>query len=355
RGVFILGLLLVVVGGSFTLFAIRGPQLKSGGLFQPVSREGSLLLNNLLMTVAAAAVLLGTLYPLFLDAIGGGKVSVGAPFFNAVFIPLMVPALLVMVVGPLLSWKRGDLGRALKQLSVALLTTIGVLVANLLMLKDASILSVLGIALGTWLVAGTLVEIAVRIKLFRTDLGASLRRLMTLPRSAWGMSLAHMGLGIAVMGMIGSTVWSHEKIQVMKPGETVELEGYDYTFHGVRLVQGPNYTATVGAIEVTKGAQPYTVLYPESRIYPVKSMPTTEAAIETTFLADLYVALGNEDAETGGYVVRIYHKPLVLWLWLGSLMLVLGALVSLTDRRHRVGAPTKSKVSAGAAQPAPAE
>ena len=355
RGVFILGLLLLVVGGSFTLFAIRGPQLKAGGLFQPVSREGSLLLNNLLMTVAAAAVLLGTLYPLFLDAIGGGKVSVGAPFFNAVFIPLMIPALLVMVVGPLLSWKRGDLGRALKQLTIALVTTIVVMAVNLAMLQEATILSVLGIGLGTWLVMGTLAEIAVRIKLLRIPVGASLRRLTTIPRSAWGMSLAHMGLGIAVMGMVGSTVWSHEKIQVMKPGETVELKGYAYTFRGVRQAQGPNYTATVGAVEVTKGGQPYVVLYPENRIYPVKNMPTTEAAIETTFLADLYVALGNADENTGGYVVRIYHKPLVLWLWLGSLMLVLGSVVSLTDRRHRVGAPAKAKVSAGVTQPAAAE
>jgi len=355
RGVFILGLLLVVVGGSFTLFAIRGPQLKSGGLFQPVSREGSLLLNNLLMTVAAAAVLLGTLYPLFLDAVGGGKVSVGAPFFNSVFIPLMVPTILVMAIGPLLAWKRGDLGRALKQLVSALIAVIVVMAINLVLVEDASILSVLGIGLGAWLVSGTAVEIAVRIKLFKVGLGQSLRRLVNIPRSSWGMTLAHMGLGIAVFGMVGSTVWSHERIQVLTPGQSVELEGYTYTFQGVSEVPGPNYTATVGSIDVLKNGQPFMVMNPENRVYPVQGRPTTEAAIETTLAADLYVALGNVDAETGGYVVRIYHKPLVVWMWIGSLMLVLGSLVSLSDRRHRIGAPTKSKAGAGTAQPAAAE
>jgi len=343
RGVFILGLLLAVVGGSFTLFAIRAPQLKSGGLFQPVSREGSLLLNNLLMTVAAAAVLLGTLYPLFLDALGGGKVSVGPPFFNSVFIPLMVPAILVMAFGPLMAWKRGNLARAFKQLFVALGVVVIVVITNSFLVEQASFLSVLGSGMAAWLVVGTLTEVAVRIKLFQVSLGTSMRRLFTIPRSAWGMTLAHAGLGIAVAGMIGSTVWKQESIQVMQVGETVVLGGYEYTFQGVRESQGPNYVATVAMVEVTQNAEPFTTMFPENRNYPVKGMPTTEAAIHTTFLADLYVALGNVDKKSGGYVVRIYHNPLVLWLWLGSLMMVIASIISLTDRRHRIGAPTKSK------------
>jgi len=353
RGVFILGLLLVVVGGSFTLFAIRAPQLKAGGMFQPVSREGSLLLNNLLMTVATAAVLLGTLYPLFLDAIGGGKVSVGPPFFNAVFIPLMVPALVVMVFGPLMAWKRGNVARAFKQLFVALGAAALIVIANSFLMEDASILSILGSGLAAWLVVGTLTEIAVRIKLFRASPSESFRRLFSIPRSSWGMTLAHGGLGIAVAGMIGSTVWKQESIQVMNVGSSVSLSGYEYTFQGVHEAQGPNYVATVGTVEVTKNGKPYTILYPENRNYPVKGMPTTEAAIETTFWADLYVALGNQDS-SGGYVMRIYHNPLVLWLWMGSLLMVLGSIVSLTDRRHRIGAPTKSKsgVTPKAAVPA---
>jgi len=357
RGVFILGLLLAVVGGSFALFAVRGPQLKAGGLFQPVSREGSLLLNNLLMTVAAAAVLLGTLYPLFLDALGGDKVSVGPPFFNAVFIPLMVPAIVVMAFGPLLSWKRGDAGRAFKQLFVALIVSVITVVANWMVIDRASFLSVLGTGLSAWLVVGTLTEVAVRIRLFKTDLGNSLRRLVNIPRSSWGMTFAHAGLGIAIAGMIGSTVWKLESIQVMNIDQSVELAGYTYTLKGVRDVQGPNYTAQVGAVEVTENGEPYTMLYPENRVYPVQGRPTTEAAIETTFLADLYVALGNKEQNGDGYVMRIYHNPLVLWLWVGSLMLVLGSLISLSDRRHRVGAPekTKKRTPAQSAQPAPAE
>jgi len=357
RGVFILGLLLAVVGGSFALFAVRGPQLKAGGLFQPVSREGSLLLNNLLMTVAAAAVLLGTLYPLFLDALGGDKVSVGPPFFNAVFIPLMVPAIVVMAFGPLLSWKRGDAGRAFKQLFVALIVSVITVVANWMVIDRASFLSALGTGLSAWLVVGTLTEVAVRIRLFKTDLGSSLRRLVNIPRSSWGMTFAHAGLGIAIAGMIGSTVWKLESIQVMNVDQSVELAGYTYTLKGVRDVQGPNYTAQVGAIEVTEGGQHYTWLYPENRIYPVQGRPTTEAAIETTFLADLYVALGNKEQNGDGYVVRIFHNPLVLWLWVGALMLVLGSVISLSDRRHRVGAPekTKKRTPDQAAQPAAAE
>ena len=354
RGVFILGLLLAVVGGSFALFAVRGPELKAGGLFQPVSREGSLLLNNLLMTVATAAVLLGTLYPLFLDAIGGGKVSVGPPFFNAVFIPLMVPMVFVMAIGPLMAWKRGDAGRAIKQLFIAFAASVATVVVNWFAVANATVLSVLGTGLSAWLIVGTLTEVAVRIKLFRTDLGSSLRRLVNIPRSSWGMTCAHAGLGIAIAGMIGSTIWKQESIQVMGIDQSVTLAGYTYTLKGVRDVQGPNYIAQVGAIEVTENGAPYTMLYPENRIYPVQGRPTTEAAIQTTFWADLYVALGNKEQDGSGYVVRLYHNPLVLWLWIGSLLLVLGSVVSLTDRRHRIGAPEKSK-NRVAAEAAPAE
>lgn len=357
RGVFILGLLLAVVGGSFALFAVRGPQLKAGGLFQPVSREGSLLLNNLLMTVAAAAVLLGTLYPLFLDALGGGKVSVGPPFFNAVFIPLMVPMVIVMAMGPLMSWKRGDAGKALKQLFVAFVVSIITIVVNGFLFEGASLLSVMGTGLSAWLVVGTLTEVAVRIKLFKTDLGSSLRRLVNLPRSSWGMTLAHAGLGITIAGMIGSTVWKQESIQVMNVGESIELAGYTYTFRGVRDEKIDNYVAQIGALEVTRDGELFTVLFPENRIYPVQGRPTTEAAIETTFWADLYVALGNKEQNGTGFVTRIYHNPLVLWLWLGTGLMVLASIISLTDRRHRIGAPTKARrrIEDAIAEPAPAE
>ncbi|MBF0249901.1 MAG: heme lyase CcmF/NrfE family subunit [Alphaproteobacteria bacterium] len=349
RGVFILALLLIVVGGSFTLFAVRGPALKSGGLFQPVSREGSLLLNNLLMTVAAAAVLLGTLYPLFLDALGGGKVSVGPPFFNSVFIPLMAPMILVMAIGPLMAWKRGDAARALKQLFVALIASVVTVAVSWITIDNAGVLPVLGTGLGAWLMAGALTEIAVRVKLFKVPLGASLRRLGSIPRSAWGMTLAHFGLGMAIFGMIGSTMWKQESIQVMTIGQTVPLAGYEYTLAEVHKEQGANWTAEVGSVQVTRDGQPFVTLYPENRFYPVQGRPTTEAAIHTTLAADLYVALGNKDEAAGGYVVRLYHNPLVLWLWLGSALLVVGSIVSLSDRRHRIGAPAASRTRANAA------
>ncbi|MFC1673700.1 cytochrome c-type biogenesis CcmF C-terminal domain-containing protein [Pseudomonadota bacterium] len=218
-------------------------------------------------------------------------------------------------------------------------------------------MSLLGIAMAGWLVFGTLAEIAVRIRLFKVDFATSLRRLVNIPRAAWGMTFAHAGLGLAIAGMIGSTVWDQESIQVMRPGESVTLAGYEYVFHGVRQAPGPNYTATVGGFEVLKDGERYVLLYPENRVYPVQGRPTTEAAIETTLFADLYVALGNPDKDTGGFVTRIYHKPLVLWLWVGSLMLVIGSIISLSDRKHRIGAPTKSRAgkTSGKAAAAPAE
>jgi len=342
RGVFILVLLLVVVGGSFTLFALRGPELKAGGLFQPISREGSLLLNNLLMTVAAAVVLLGTLYPLFIDAISGEKISVGPPFFNAAFIPLMTPVVIVMAIGTLLAWKRGDVKEALKRLVFAGVVALVTFILLMALSDDGSTMAAFGLALSAWLIVGTLSEIFVRSKMFRVPLMTSLRRLYGLPRSQWGMSIAHAGLGIAIIGMVGSTVWKQEKIIVMHPGETVQVAGYDYTFIGARQLPGPNYIATRGKFIVKKDDKHITDLYPEDRSYPVRSMPTTEAAIYTMASADLYVALGNKEETGDGYVVRIYHNPLVVWIWIGILQLVLGATISLSDRRHRVGAPERA-------------
>ncbi len=346
RGVFILVLLLIVVGGSFTLFALRGPELKAGGLFQPVSREGSLLLNNLLMTVAAAVVLLGTLYPLFIDAISGDKISVGPPFFNAAFVPLMTPVIIVMAIGPLLAWKRGNLKEALRRLIFAGGVTLATFVLVMALSDDGSLMAAFGLALAAWLLFGTLSEIVVRSKMFRVPLMVSVARLVGLPRSQWGMSIAHAGLGLAIIGMVGSTVWKQEKISVMNPGETVQVAGYDYTFIGARQFPGPNYIATRGKFTVAKDGVPVTELYPEDRVYPVRAMPTTEAAIHTMASADLYVALGNKEENGKGYVVRIYHNPLVVWIWIGLLALVAGSVVSLSDRRHRVGAPERSKAAA---------
>ena len=354
RGVFILVLLVLFIGGSFALFAWRGPALRGVGLFRPISREGGLLINNLILTTAAASVLLGTLYPLFLDAFDAGKVSVGPPFFNAVFVPLMVPMLAVMAVGPFLGWKRGDLAGALGRLKAAVAVVVAVGLATWA-LSGGPVVAILGITAASWLAAGTLTEFAGRIALFRTTPTASLGRLVLLPRSAWGMTLAHLGLAIAVAGITASSTWRTESIQTLSRGETVDMAGYTFTFLGAREVKGPNYTATRGAFTVAKDGATIATLHPETRRYPVEGQQTTEAAIRSTFLGDLYAVIGDPTAGGEAFVTRLYFNPLVPWIWAGVLIVVVGGLVSLTDRRHRVGAPQRRPAAAAAgSQSAPA-
>ncbi len=354
RGLFILVLLFVVIGGSLALFALRGPSLRNTGVFQPISREGSLLLNNLLLTTAAAAVLLGTLYPLFLDAIGGGKVSVGPPFFNSVFIPLMAPMVATMAVGPLLSWKRGDLGPALTRLWVAFAAVAGAVALAWAVVADGPLFALLGMGLAAWLFVGTLVGFAERVRLFRVPLPETLRRIGRMPGAAWGMTLAHGGLAIAIAGMTGAGAWKVESIQAMKPGDAVTMAGYEFTFEGAREVPGPNYFATRGTFTVARDGQPVVTLHPEKRQYPVEGRPSTEAAIYPTFFGDLYAVIGDAQESGGGFVTRLYFSPLVVWMWTGILIMVTGGVVSLSDRRHRVGAPKPSRAGAGARTEAPA-
>ena len=352
RGVFILVLLIIVTGGSLALFAVRAPALRAGGLFQPISREGGLLLNNLLMTTAAAVVLLGTLYPLFLDAVGGGKVSVGAPFFEAVFIPLMVPMLVAMAVGPFLSWKRGDLAGALGRLKAALVVAVVVVVGTWSVVAEGSVLALFGMAVVAWLLVGTATELAMRARLFRVPAAESLRRLVHLQRASWGMTIAHAGLAVAVAGMTASAAWKTESIQTMQPGASVAVAGYTFTFLGARRNSGPNYTAIRGAFEVSENGAALTTLYPEKRNYPVEGRSTTEAAIYSMFVGDLYAVIGDA-GEKGGFVTRFYFNPLLPWIWGGILIMVAGGLVSLSDRRHRIGAPARrGRVAVGGVQPA---
>ena len=340
RGVFILAFLILVTGGSLTLFAIRAPTLKGGGLFAPISREGALVLNNLLLTTACATVLLGTLYPLFLDALTGEKVSVGPPYFHATFVPLMVPVIAAAGFGPLMSWKRGDLAGALSRLRVALVFTFAVALATLVFAAKAPLLAVLGTALGTWLVAAALSELAERLKLFRASPGESWRRARHLPRAAYGMTIAHAGAGIVILGVIVSVTWETEHLQVVRVGDTVPIGGYDFTFRGVEDVKGPNYDAVRGIFEVSRAGDPVAVMTPESRVYNTSTMTTTEAAIRPTLTSDLYAVIGDPDG-AGGWATRLYHKPLVHWIWLGAILMAIGGVVSLTDRRHRVGAPKR--------------
>jgi len=343
RGVFILALLILCTGGSLILFAMRAPQLKAGGLFAPISREGALLLNNVLMSTACATVLLGTLFPLFADAFDK-KISVGPPFFNMVFIPLMVPMVVAMAVGPLLSWKRGDLAGALGRLKAAFVASALAAAATWLFLggDGKPLWAGLGMALAAWLFFGTLVELAERVRLFKAPLGHSLRRLGSLPRSAFGMTLAHMGLAIVVAGITGSSAWKVESVQVMRPGDTVNVSGYDFTLDAVRPIQGPNWRGEGAVFTVRKdGVLIATMTDAERREYTQPPRPTTEAAIHTTWLRDLYAVIGEPDPKSGGWVTRLYHNPLVPWLWIGSVVMCIGGMISLTDRRHRVGAPAR--------------
>ncbi len=355
RGIFILLLLVIAIGGSLLLFAWRAPSMQAGGLFRPVSREGGLILNNLFMSVAAAVVLIGTLTPLMVDALNLPKVSVGAPYFNIVFVPLMIPVIIVAGIGPLLAWKRGDLKAAMARLKYAAIGTVLITSLALWLAWGYSIGSFLGIAAAAWLGTATLTELAGRIGLGRAPFGTSVRRAVGLPRSAWGMTITHLGLAVTIAGITGASLWRTESIQVMRPGDAVEVGGYEFVFGNVQNLRGPNYFIERGTFTVWRDGEVYTVLEPEKRRYMVQQRETTEAAIFTTPMKDLYAVLGDR-ADGAGWVTRIYHSPLVPWMWIGSLTMILGGVLSLSDRRLRVGAPSRRRADAPAtAQPAGAE
>jgi len=348
RGAFILLLLVAAIGGPLALYAVRAPALRGGGLFAPISREGALVLNNLLLTTGAATVFIGTLYPLFLDAMGGDKLSVGLPFFNRTFVPLMAPLLIAMPFGPLLGWKRGDLLAALQRLIFAASAAMAVVLAILLFVSPAAVLATLGLGLAAWIGTGSLVEWAERVQLFRAPLKDTLARAGHLPRGAYGMTLAHLGVAVTVAG-IAASAWESERIELVHPGESVAIAGYDLRLDKVEPVQGPNYTADRATVTVTKHGELVAVMQPEKRFFTVQRMPTTFTAIRTDLLSDLYVVLADGDGK-GAWTLRVYQKPLVPWIWLGCGVMALGGLLSLSDRRWRVGvAVRRSRAAAGAA------
>jgi len=340
RGVFILLLLVIVIGGSLALYAWRAPQLQSSGLFQPLSREGGLVLNNLLLTTSAATVFLGTLYPLFLEAFGGGKVSVGPPFFNATFIPLMVPLVLALGIGPMLPWKRADLAGVLTRLKFAFAAALILTLITAYLTWGKSVFGAMGIGISVWLGVSVLLEFGERIAFGRISILDSIKRAAGLPRAAWGMTLAHFGLAITVAGVTGAGLWQVEGIQIMRPGDKVNISGYEFTFKGAETIRGPNYAAERGNFTIREDGQFVADLSGERRRYLVSGDETTEAGIYTTFMYDLYAVLGEPNGR-GGWTTRLYYKPLVPWLWFGSIIMVLGGIVSLTDRRLRIGAPSR--------------
>jgi cytochrome c-type biogenesis protein CcmF len=354
RGVFILALLIISIGGSLALYAWRAPALKGGGLFAPISREGALLLNNLLLTTAAATVFIGTLYPLLLEAVGGGKVSVGPPFFNATFVPLMVPLVAALAVGPLLAWKRGDVMGALSRLKIAGAVTAVAVVLCAALTWGRPVLGAIAMGFAVWLIAGVVTEAAERIRLGRIPLRQSMARAAGLPRSAWGMTLAHIGIAGIIAGAAGATLWQQEVIRVMQPNQTMEIAGFSLTFDGIQETRGPNYLTRQGLFSVDQNGKFLLKMRAERRRYLVGGQETTEAAIHSTLAGDLYAVIGDSNGK-GGHTVHVYYKPLVPWMWIGSALMVLGGFVSLSDRRLRVGAPSRKRAGSPPAQPAPAE
>ena len=340
RGLYILCFLLAVTGGGLLIYAWRAPALESGGLFQPVSREGALILNNLLLCTLAATVLLGTLYPLFLDLITGNKVSVGPPFFNATFVPICLVLFAALCVGPFLGWKRAELWPALRQLRLAFIVAVSAAIVAAYVMDARGTLAVVAFGFGVWLIVGSLVELASRLRLGQAPWRESLRRLGRTPRASLGMTIAHAALGFVVLGSVATGAWHLELIRTLKPGETVAFAGYDVTFMRISSIQGPNYVAERATLVVTQDGRPFTVLQPERRLFLVQRRQVAETAIRTNLMSDLYATLGEGD-EKNGWTIRLYFNPLAPWIWLGAALCALGGFVSLSDRRLRIGAPSR--------------
>ncbi len=343
RGVVILLIMTIFVGGGLALFALRAGELRQGGLFAPISREGSLVLNNVLLTTATATVLVGTLYPLLLEGLTGAKISVGPPFFNMTFIPLMVPLLIALPFGPFLPWKRGDLQGVAQRLITAALIGLVVMVATMALYVSGPWLAPLMMAIGVYVMVGALQELAFRAKLGAAGREEVLRRLWNLPRSVYGSTLAHFGVGMMVVGIVATSAYRTEQVLVMKPGDKVEIAGYELVFKGVAPYRGANYREQVGTFQVTRDGSPVTTLKPSKRVYDAPPQPTSEAGIHASWRGDVYTVLGDAQEEDGGYAIRLYFNPLVRFIWLGALVMFIAGGISLSDRRLRIGAPRRSR------------
>jgi cytochrome c-type biogenesis protein CcmF len=347
RGMVILALLALFIGGAFALFAFRAGSLKHGGLFAPISREGALILNNLFLASATAAVLVGTLYPLLLDALTGETISVGEPFFNLTFGIIMVPLLIVLPFGPFLGWKRGDLIAVTQRLAGAAGLALFVTILCFALTGASISLAPLGLLLGFWVSFGALAELVDRAKFFRTDIVTSFRRLFGLPRTAWATALAHLGMGLTVIGIVAASAWQVEVVTTMTEGQVSTIAGYEVSFQGIRHEEGPNFTSDTGNFSVASPGGELRAAAAERRTYVASGMPTTEAAILTYGLSQLYLQLGEPQAD-GQSVVRLWYKPYVTLIWLGCVLMAGAGFLSLSYRRLRIGAPKPSQARVAA-------
>lgn len=347
RGLFILSFLAVVIGGSLVLYAWRAPRVGLGGGFAPVSREGFLLANNVLLVAATGAVLLGTLYPLFLDALDLGKISVGPPYFDSVFVPLITPALFLMGIGPLAQWKKAEVPDLAKRLRWAAGVSVATALALPIVLGEWTPLLSLGFLLASWIVATAIVSVRQQIAHVMGD--GLLIRLGRLPRSYWGMVLAHGGIAIFIVGVTMVKGFETEQDVRMNVGDTATIGGYTFRFDGVQNVMGPNYTAVRGTFHVSRDGRDTTMLYPEKRRYLAQNQVMTEAAIDSGVVRDLYVSLG-EPLEDGAWSVRLYHKPFVNWIWGGCLVMAIGGVLAVSDRRYRLAWRREPQLAPASAQ-----
>ena len=357
RGILLLAIMALAAGGGFVLFALRAPKLKPSGLFAPVSREGALVLNNLFLAAATATVLLGTLYPLIRQALTGEPISVGPPFFNLTFAPLMAACFLVLPAGPLLTWKRADALGVAQRLWAAGLIAVLAGVAVLLLKSPRTVPTALGVALGMWLIAGTLVEIAERVRLRRAPLAEVGRRLGGLPRGAWGMSLAHAALGLFVLGACFESAFKVETAQNVGVGQTMRMGAYRLTLEHVGDVAGPNYDAERAEVRVERDGRPICIASPERRLYQPGGQNTSDVAICQQGLDDIYVVVGDRRPQANGapaWVIRGFFNPWARLIFFGPILMALGGLISLSDRRLRFALPKRAgaDVQGLAAEPA---
>jgi cytochrome c-type biogenesis protein CcmF len=334
RGLFILAFLVIVIGGSLMLYAWRAPQVGLGTRFSALSRESLLLVNNVLFVVAMGTVLLGTLYPLVLDALGMGKISVGPPYFDSVFVPLMVPVVFLMGVGPLARWRQAEVPDLARRLRWALGLTVPAALATGWVAGKITALATLGFAMSWWIVFAVGTDLFERLKVGAGVGGSLWTRARQLPRTMLGMMVAHLGVAAFAFGVSMVNTYQVERDLKMDVGDTTEIAGYVFTYRGVRDLAGPNYAAAQGLVEVTRNGKPVVTMRPEKRIYRVQQNPMTEAAIDTGFTRDLYVSLGEPVGNTA-WIVRVYYKPFVDWIWGGCVLMALGGLLAASDRRYR--------------------
>ena len=356
RGIFILVFLVAVIGSSLALFAWRAPKVGLGGRFGLLSRESLLLTNNVLLVVACASVLLGTLYPLLIDALGAGKLSVGPPYFDAVFVPLMLPAAFLMGAAPFARWKHASVGELTRTLRWAFLAAAVVGIGTPLLHGEWKPLVALSLLLAAWIVLSGLLNFVTRVQSTRAGqpfVSAARKQ----PRSFFGMHLAHFGIAVFIVGVTMVGAYQDEKDVKMEVGDTVGVGGYTFRFNGVGQQQGPNYRALVGDVDLIKDGRVLRKMFPEKRFYVASSMPMTEAAIDTGLLRDVYVSLGepiDKAKPEAAWAVRVYYKPFVDWIWGGCVLMALGGLIAISDRRYRIkariGAPASPVAGASLAQ-----